>query len=303
MMPLKGLIDNQGNDINFGDVSQTSPKQWNMPKAYIEAISGTTRDSYCDYSSSELSSMTVRQYLLLQLNDIYVHPHRLLDRWEGISHHASLAPYGGELSEKELTMEIDGIKLGGTPDYYYQGTLIDYKTCKSYMVGWIDKAGGVINNKSKPEWCKQINLYRELLNYNGNPVDDMRVSMYSKDWSYRSKCNQIETRVVATVIDILEWATSKITDINYYKGEEKLPKCDDTWKGNIRCEHYCDVSEVCTQYTSFEYMNAYNVCLDMFGKVELEALYKKRRYKGHPTSRRIWLNIHNTLKAEAKEKG
>lgn len=296
---LKGLIDNQGNDINFGDVNQTSPEQWNMPKAYIEAISATAnRDSYCDYSSSELSSMTIRQYLLLQLNDIHVHPHRLLDRWAGTSHHASLAPYGGEFSEMVLTIEIDGIKLGGTPDYYHQGMLVDYKTCKSYIIGWIDKAGGVINDKSKPEWWRQINLYRELLNHDGKPVDEMKVSMYSKDWSYRSKCNQVEIRTVGVNTTVLDWAMNKISDIKYYKGEGKLPKCDDLWKDNIRCEHYCDVSEACTQYTSFDYMNAYNVCLKKFGKEALEALYESREYKGHPTSRRVWLKIHDTLKAE-----
>lgn len=250
-MPLLGFRDNKGNKIDFRCVNQTAPEQWNMPLTYVKSMALTAnREAYCDYSASELSSVTVQQYLLLKQNDIYIQPDRLLDRWEGTMHHKALAQVeNGSSAEVPLTMTIDDVTIGGTPDYYDNGLLLDYKTCKQYQPGWIDKAGGIINDISKGEWYHQLNIYRVLCKYNGMPVKEMQVSMYIKDWSYRSKCKKIETREVAFDGHIIDWIRHKVRLIQIHERESILPACSDTnrWKDNLRCEHYCDVSDICTQ--------------------------------------------------------
>ncbi len=249
-MPLRGFVDNQGNKIDFGCVNQTAPKVWNMPLTYIKSMALTAnREAYCDYSASELSSVTVQQYLLLKQNNVYIPPDRLLERWEGTTHHTTLAQVGNEHSEVPLTMNLDGNSIGGTPDHYHEGLLLDYKTCKQYQVNWIDKAGGIINDISKEEWYHQLNIYRLLCKYNGMPVKEMQVSMYVKDWSYRSKCEKIETREVAFDNHIIDWIRNKVRVIQTHEQEGTLPECSktDRWKDNLRCEHYCDVADICQQ--------------------------------------------------------
>jgi hypothetical protein len=244
---MLGLIDNQGNKVKFGDVSQTLPDQWSMPMPYIEALASTAvRDDYCDYSASELSSMTIQQYLLSQRNDIYLLPKQLLERWDGTIHHQALAPYGGRYAEVPLTMNLDGVTIGGTPDYYVDGVLWDYKTCKQYQPGWMDKNGSdFVNFESKREWYWQMNIYRLLLEHHGIPVKQMKVSMYIKDWSYRSKCEKIEIREVSFCNSIDEWITAKTRTLR--SGQMVNCTTYERWKDNLRCKYYCDVSEICSQ--------------------------------------------------------
>lgn len=85
--------------------------------------------------------------------------------------------------EKRWLMEIDGVKISGQLDAYYDNGLVqDYKLVSLYSV-----KDGV-----KPEYEQQLNCYAALLRVNGLKITKLELVCILRDWS-QGKARQDET--------------------------------------------------------------------------------------------------------------
>ena len=82
------------------------------------------------------------------------------------------------LTEKRLYIRADTgeevYTIGGQIDYYFAGTVRDYKvtSVNAYMMG-----------SRFESWENQLNLYAYLLRQNGYPVNRLEICMFFRDWS------------------------------------------------------------------------------------------------------------------------
>lgn len=91
--------------------------------------------------------------------------HQLLER------HADLPGYQ---SERTLETVVEGVKVTGTFDVYYQGgVLSDYKLTSVWAT----------MNGVKDEWEQQLNLYAHLLRLAGEEVNSIQIVAIYRDWS------------------------------------------------------------------------------------------------------------------------
>ena len=78
------------------------------------------------------------------------------------------------LTEEKLEVKLsDTITLVGKPDLLHNREIHDYKVCSAYafLLG------------SKPEWERQLNLYRWLYMQHGFRVDSLKIHAILRDWT------------------------------------------------------------------------------------------------------------------------
>lgn len=84
------------------------------------------------------------------------------------------AGYTNALVEEQLTVEVDGWTVSGTPDLYEEnGVLTDFKFVSVWTV-----ADGI-----KDDWKTQLNLYAHLLRRHGFGVQKAQIVAMYRDWS------------------------------------------------------------------------------------------------------------------------
>lgn len=127
------------------------------------------------------------------------------------------------IHEKRWTMLVDGVRISGQLDAYYQNGLIqDYKLVSLYSV-----KDGV-----KPEYEEQLNCYAALLRYNDLPVTKLELVCILRDWS-KGKARQDETIPQQQVIklEVPMWSQDKAMEfiqdrVKAHKQASKvLPDC------------------------------------------------------------------------------
>ena len=81
----------------------------------------------------------------------------------------------GAIQEKRLVVEVNGWKVSGAFDIYYD----DSNTIKDFKVTsvWSYIFGG------RAEWQAQVNLYAYLAEQNGIQVDELKIVMLLRDWN------------------------------------------------------------------------------------------------------------------------
>ena len=81
----------------------------------------------------------------------------------------------GAIQEKRLVVEVQGWKVSGAFDIYYD----DSNTIKDFKVTsvWSYIFGG------RAEWQAQVNLYAYLAEQNGIQVDELKIVMLLRDWN------------------------------------------------------------------------------------------------------------------------
>ena len=253
-MPMKGFSYN-GECIDFADVRDYDG--WNIsirPIVTRMADAELSRNGGGLHVSDLIKSP--RQHWLSRRHDIYLPYEALVDRWIGTSVHAEIARADVGAHEMTLVGEIDGVLVEGTIDYidYVSSTIVDYKTCKFYLPGWIingkkdkktgERVAGLEN--WKPEIIEQLNIYRWLCKQNNIEVKKMLVCFICKDAGSKQGVYEIEVPVINSV-EVL--VTNRIVSIQVaeYVDDEYLPDCPDEvrWGGDLCCKEYCDVRGFC----------------------------------------------------------
>lgn len=129
------------------------------------------------------------------------------------------------LSEERFYIEIDGVKVSGQLDAYYNSGLVqDYKLVSLYQV-----KDGV-----KKEYEQQLNSYAALLRHNNLVVNKLELVCILRDWS-KTKARQDETILQQQVVklDVPLWSPEEALEflterVKIHKAANyKLPLCSD----------------------------------------------------------------------------
>jgi hypothetical protein len=142
-----------------------------------------------------------------------------------VAHHIlELAATDKEIAERRLVMEVNGWKVSGQADLFESlhlegGLLSDYKTTSVYAFLLADK----------PEWEKQLNLYRLLFHKHGIEVKKLQIVAILRDWA-KSKARREPKypQVGVHLIDIPVWPIEKaeaylVERVKYHQDAEKVP--------------------------------------------------------------------------------
>jgi len=113
------------------------------------------------------------------------------------------------LCEYHVSKVHNGITVSGVVDCYdtVNRTIIDYKTTSASSI--------MYNEGPKPEWVKQLNIYRSLLESEGHVVDHMKIIAIARDWQSaktkydrnypKSPILEVEVPVIDTWAMVDEW--------------------------------------------------------------------------------------------------
>ncbi len=350
-MSLKGLIHPTEDELTFADLddvaghdegdmkatgTQLARVDWEdvheydwgywQPFALSMAAQALARKSYCDISVSTFVK-PLRLMLLDARYDYYEIPDALIDMWAGTCLHAELAKHGGDLAEQSLTMDVEGVVFGGTPDHC--NPLWDLKDTKEFTVSMcLDDA-----KANQAEYYWQLQYYRLLLQSNELEVGEMYLMLRAKDWSETKKAYakkpypehkvtrvnlepdpETEARLHAKMLRYLELKDASDPGLPLCAGSCRWPNKPmlsylnnrnnkATGKQFTRCKYYCPVAQQCASALTcdkdvlevtpsadfdWDWQAGYKKCLE-FGKDKMNALYEHFGWKGHPRLCDQWL--------------
>lgn len=130
------------------------------------------------------------------------------------------------VSERRLSIIVNGVSISGGMDLYDSGTLQDYKFVTSYK----------FKGKDVPEeYEQQLNIYAEILRQNNHPVDKLQIVGILRDWSKleaRRDDQYPQSQVV--IRDVNLWSSEKaIAFINervklHLDARNNLPECSES---------------------------------------------------------------------------
>jgi len=122
----------------------------------------------------------------------------------GSAIHAELAKEAdGVLIEKRITKSFFGITLSGQIDRCE----IDTKTIADYKVTSV----GSFSRGLKPEWEKQLNLYKFLLESEGYPVKQLKIHAILRDWMVGKSVQANYPPIPFMTFDVPIWDNERIS--------------------------------------------------------------------------------------------
>jgi len=106
-------------------------------------------------------------------------------------------------NEQRISKDIFGITLSGQVDRYEveNKTIADYKVTSvwSILLGL------------KPEWEKQLNLYKFLLEFEGHPVEQLKIHAVLRDWQVGKAAQANYPAIPFMTLDVPVWDNKKIS--------------------------------------------------------------------------------------------
>lgn len=134
-----------------------------------------------------------------------------------------------------MSIKTAGRKISGQVDCYAAGTITDYKVTSVWSRIFGDRIG---------EWEAQVNIYAELYEQAGYPVDKVEVLTIYRDWSAREAKKDPERypQTPAEVIKLNLWPMEKRRDFILARvtgnvlaeamKDANLPECtaDEMWE-------------------------------------------------------------------------
>lgn len=151
----------------------------NLPQPLVDAVKNDSYDGPRDPKSISVTTLLKppRVTALEQIHDPDIEEDAADRIWSlmGQVVHGILERADSTgVSERRLTMEVEGWTVSGAMDRYIDGVLQDYKVVTAYKF----KDGGV-----PLEYEQQLNIYAELLRHHGQPVQRMQIVGILRDWS------------------------------------------------------------------------------------------------------------------------
>jgi hypothetical protein len=153
--------------------------KFNLPGPLYRALAGSDRDHVVkgDISVTGLLKPP-RMATMTRRHQAEIETDASSRTWSlfGKAIHAYVArdAKSGDITERTLSVELHGLTLFGTPDYYdaETKTLYDYK-----VTGVASTYDGV-----KEEWQQQLNIYAWMLEREGFPVEHLKVQVIYRDF-------------------------------------------------------------------------------------------------------------------------
>lgn len=267
-MSLIGFIDRDENEIPFAELPKGN---FGIPITYLKSLAREKR-KYADLTASMIAGL-LRQNLLKERHNYFEKPDDGAFRLHGQSFHGIMENHADKnaLSEERLTIQVDGIRVGGIPDEYFEETLRDWKTIGVYTAKMLLKNGV---EKERPDWIVQLSIYRWLLESHGFPVKKCEVFCFVRDHrAYEAKRQKDYPPIFFTLpvrpISLEETNKLVAEAVSEWKRcqsipDNELPKCPESqlWEKNgerLRCSTYCPCAKWCSQYAQWKASKAEEV--------------------------------------------
>jgi len=147
-----------------------------FPSPFVRAILHDKYDKgHSKFSVTQLIGRPQRTWLATQGERIET-PYSSFSALLGTAIHSILEEYvdpaQGEIAEKRLYIDIDGITVSGQIDFYEHNTIFDYKSTRG------------VQDKMKEDHFKQVTMNGYLARQNGMEVQNVGVVYIQMDWSY-----------------------------------------------------------------------------------------------------------------------
>lgn len=280
-MPARGFVDNTGACVSFEDAVK-GKGSFDLRRPLLSVLARMTKTDYCDVSATEIAGGLLRKMLLGQRHDYYVSPEDQFFVLLGQGLHALMHGHaaGAELAENRMTVTIDDVKVGGTPDNEEftppkgkargRFDIVDWKVTSVYKVMHILNDG----MKEAGEWPGQLQIYWTLACISPeSPILKAGVDPKQVDALLTLDCISRDHRgfeaaraeregkvyprwdqpfdvtpqpVTETMAEIRKFV--KAWKVAKTLPDDALPKCDKRllWGGK-RCESYCEARPFCNQ--------------------------------------------------------
>ena len=251
---IKGMVSPYDECIDFEDVRNYG--EWDVS---IYPIVTRIADNELKRNNDNLhvSDLVIspRQYWLKQRHDIYLPYEAWADRYLGTCVHNDIAQADVGAHELLLVGKAGGVDVEGMIDYidYSVATIVDYKTCQSFLAGWIlngrkdKKTGEMVAGIEnwRPEWTEQVNMYRWLCKQSNIEVRRAVVCLITKDG--RGDFGRYIEIEIPFIDNIEALVTKRIEILQAHEDvvDDYLPMCDDRWENDLACREYCDVRGFC----------------------------------------------------------
>jgi len=279
-MPSIGFVDDKGARVTFAD-ALAGKGSFALRRSMLAAMA-RQKARYCDVSVTSLQPAGIQRQRILQArHDYYIVPDRQTFVLWGSAIHALLERHASDAAivEQPLTVDLDGVKVGGTADtmqLWKPGTLrkgwalevIDWKTTNVSAVKRMLADGD--KSDKLADGAAQLNAYWTLANISpDSPIlkaglDPAKIepvlvlenlSRDHRDYEaarpgkgeYPRWHEPIEVKaapVAATLATLRaalrKWKAAQKLD------DDALPKCEAglLWGGR-RCRDYCEAAEFC----------------------------------------------------------
>jgi hypothetical protein len=274
-----GFIDDKGARVTFAD-ALAGKGEFAIRRPMLAAMA-RQKPRYCDASITELLPAGMQRQRILQTrHDYYIVPDRQTFILWGSAIHALLERHaaGDAVVEEPLTVELDGLKVGGTADtrqLWKPGTLrkgwsleiIDWKTTNIAAVKRM--VGEDKDNDKLRDGGAQLNAYWTLENISPDSMlqrakmDPAKVepvlvlenlSRDHREYEATREAKgkpyprwhepvEVPAAPVAETLATLR-AAVRAWKRNQKLGDDALPKCEDVWGGR-RCRDYCEAMPFC----------------------------------------------------------
>jgi len=152
--------------------------RYGLPQAIVNAVTYDGHATRGDFSATELV-LPPRIRMLRKRHDDEMVEDASERLWllQGQAIHATLehSNVANALQEEGLTWRINGTLIYGTPDWYEEYRVVDYKNTSVW------KALAAARGEA-PEWDAQVNIYAQMYREIGFRVDELYIAAILRDW-------------------------------------------------------------------------------------------------------------------------
>lgn len=153
--------------------------KWNLPAIFERAVGPPRRPTVGRFSATDISAPAYQRVLKERhWESIEQDIRDMMFMLMGTAFHMLMEKHTTKscLVEYHTQAVHNGCSISGVVDCYDVGRkqIIDYKTTSASSI--------MYNEGPKPEWVKQLNVYRVLLEAEGLQVDSMKIIAIARDW-------------------------------------------------------------------------------------------------------------------------
>jgi hypothetical protein len=154
--------------------------KWGLPAIFERAVGAPRKPVVGRFSATDISAPPYQRVLKERhWESIEQDIRDMMFMLMGTAFHMLMEQYTLKscLKEYHTSAVHNGVTISGVVDCYdtINRTIIDYKTTSATSI--------MYNEGPKPEWVKQLNIYRTLLEAEGYIVDKMKIVAIARDWN------------------------------------------------------------------------------------------------------------------------
>ena len=203
--------------------------KYNLPEPFVNAVVRSSfKPRFDSISVTELYSPPIMKALkIVHWDEIVADVSEYVWSLFGQGIHAVLQKNipANVLSEEKMSFVVNGVRIVGKPDIYYDSILEDYKVASTFTL--------VLDEKK--DWETQLNIYAWMYRQMGFPVTKLRNQIVLRDWVRSKSFSDPEyPKIPWATMDQRVWSNEAVLAYITKRVElyryNNMAKCNDTDK-------------------------------------------------------------------------